>query len=147
MNKKLVAVAVAGMLAAPLAAQAQTANVTLYGRLNIDYELINGRQSDGSNPWVSRLSSNSSRLGVRGTESLGGGLNAIFQIESGFDASNSGGQLATRETFVGLQGGWGTVKVGYFLAPYDDIQSLFGSAPTLQTGILGSQSIWSNTGW
>ena len=37
MNKKLVAVAVAGVLAAPLAAQAQTANVTLYGRLNIDY--------------------------------------------------------------------------------------------------------------
>ena len=35
MNKKLVAVAVAGMLAAPLAAQAQTANVTLYGRLNL----------------------------------------------------------------------------------------------------------------
>ena len=37
MKKKLVAVAVAGVLAAPLAAQAQTANVTLYGRLNIDY--------------------------------------------------------------------------------------------------------------
>ena len=56
MNKKLVAVAVAGMLAAPLAAQAQTANVTLYGRLNVDYELVNGKQTDGSNPWVSRLS-------------------------------------------------------------------------------------------
>ncbi len=52
MNKKLVAVAVAGVLAAPLAAQAQTANVTLYGRLNIDYELVNGRQADGSNPNV-----------------------------------------------------------------------------------------------
>jgi len=82
MNKKLVAVAVAGVLAAPLAAQAQTANVTLYGRLNVDYELVTGRQADGSNPNVSRLSSNSSRIGVRGTESLGGGLNAIFQIES-----------------------------------------------------------------
>src|SRR5438034_6837524 len=86
MNKKLVAVAVAGVLAAPLAAQAQTANVTLYGRLNIDYELVNGRQvpdasGNQANPTVSRLSSNSSRLGVRGTESLGGGLNAIFQIE------------------------------------------------------------------
>ena len=87
MNKKLVAVAVAGVLAAPLAAQAQTANVTLYGRLNIDYELINGAQAPVCNPptstncalpnpTISRLSSNSSRLGVRGTESLGGGLNA-----------------------------------------------------------------------
>ena len=42
MKKKLVAVAVAGVLGAPLAAQAQTANVTLYGRLNVDYEIVNG---------------------------------------------------------------------------------------------------------
>ena len=54
MKKKLVAVAVAGVLAAPLAAHAQTANVTLYGRLNLDFELVNGRQPDGSNPNVTR---------------------------------------------------------------------------------------------
>src|SRR6476660_8029233 len=102
MNKKLVAVAVAGVLAAPLAAQAQTANVTLYGRLNIDYELISGQQvpvnGTQANPNVSRLSSNSSRLGVRGTESLGGGLNAIFQIESSINSDGAGGTLAGRET-------------------------------------------------
>ena len=91
MNKKLVAVAVAGLLGAPLAAQAQTANVTLYGRLNIDFELVNGRQADGSNPTVTRLSSNSSRFGVRGTESLGGGLNAIFQIESNINGDTNSG--------------------------------------------------------
>ena len=44
MNKKLVAVAVAGLLAAPLAAEAQTANVTLYGRLNLTMEAVSGRQ-------------------------------------------------------------------------------------------------------
>jgi len=149
MNKKLLAIAIAGVLAAPLA-QAQTANVTLYGRLNLDTEVIINAKQDtpqGNKQNIYRVSTNSSRLGVRGTESLGGGLNAIFQIESGVTADNSGGQFATRETFVGLQGGWGTMKVGYFLSPYDDIQSLFGSAPTLQTGILGSQSLWSNTGY
>jgi len=149
MNKKLLAIAVAGVLAAPLA-QAQTANVTLYGRLNLDTEVIINQKQDAA-PFnkqnIYRVSTNSSRLGVRGTESLGGGLSAVFQIESSITADNSGGTLAGRETFVGLQGGWGTVKVGYFLSPYDDIQSIFGSAPTLQTGILGSQSIWSNTGY
>ena len=70
MKKKLVAVAVAGVLGAPLAAHAQTANVTLYGRLNVDFELVNGRQPDGSNPTVSRLSSNSSRFGIRGIPTL-----------------------------------------------------------------------------
>ena len=38
MNKKLVALAVAGVLSAPLAAQAQTANVTLYGRVNMTWK-------------------------------------------------------------------------------------------------------------
>jgi predicted porin len=153
MNKKLVAVAVAGMLAAPLAAQAQTANVTLYGRLNLDMEVINVKQdvSGGSikqNEF--RVVSNSSRLGVRGSEALGGGLSAIFQIESAVSAANGGGlgsTLGTRETFVGLQGGWGTVKLGYFLTPYDDIHPIFGNVPTLATSILGTQALWSNTGW
>ena len=145
MNKKLVAVAVAGVLAAPLAAQAQTANVTLYGRLNVDYELVNGKQSDGSNPNVSRLSSNSSRLGVRGTESLGGGLNAVFQIESnvsGDTGNSSTSSIGSRETFVGLQGSWGTFKMGKFLAPVDDLHPIFGDVPTYTTSILSTADLW-----
>ena len=114
MNKKLVAVAVAAVLAAPLAAQAQTANVTLYGRLNITLEYID---ANGSNPSVQRVSSNSSRLGVRGTESLGGGLNAIFQIESSISGDAGGGTLAGRDTFVGLQGSWGTFRFGSSWSP------------------------------
>ncbi len=49
MNKKLVAVAIAGLLAAPLA-QAQTANVTLYGRVNLDMEFVNGRHGQQHQP-------------------------------------------------------------------------------------------------
>src|SRR6187399_183435 len=110
MNKKLVAVAVAGMLAAPLAAQAQTANVTLYGRLNLDMEVVNVKQDGTANPPASngfgkqnvfRVMSNSSRLGVRGSEALGGGLSAVFQIESAVGAATGGGlgsTLGTRET-------------------------------------------------
>jgi predicted porin len=150
MNKKLVAVAVAGMLAAPLAAQAQTANVTLYGRLNMTMEAVNGQAVDPNLPanaapvnrTIYRVNSNSSRLGVRGTEALGGGLSAIFQIESGVNADISGGVLASRETFVGLQGTWGTFKMGYFLTPYDDIHPIFGNVPTLTTSILSTASIW-----
>jgi len=145
MNKKLVALAVAGVLAAPLAAQAQTANVVLYGRVNLDMEVVRGEQSaSGANPSVFRVSSNSSRLGVRGTESLGGGLNAIFQIESSVSADAGGGTLASRETYVGLQGSWGTVKMGNFLAPYDDIHPIFGNVPTLTTSILSTAAVWAN---
>jgi len=159
MNKKLVAVAVAGALASPLAAEAQTANVTLYGRLNGDIEVVNGQQTTANcvaaglqpncNPWVTRVSSNSSRIGVRGTESLGGGLNAIFQIESGltFDtgiaSGTSGtGSLGSRETFVGLQGPWGKAYIGNFLAPLDDLHGIFGNVPTFLTSILSTANIW-----
>jgi predicted porin len=141
MNKKLVALAVAGLLAAPLA-QAQTANVTLYGRLNIDAEVVNGKQTNGTNPNVYRVVSNSSRFGIRGTESLGGGLNAIFQVESSLQPTTGSGTLAGRETFVGLQGGWGTFKVGRFLSPYDDIHPIFGNVPTLTTSILSTATLW-----
>ena len=142
MNKKLVALAVAGVVSAPLAAQAQTANVTLYGRVNATVEVVQTRLADGTKPNVYRVSANSSRLGVRGTESLGGGLNAIFQIESSINGDAGGGTLAGRETFVGLQGGWGTFKIGNFLAPYDDIHPIFGNVPTLTTSILSTAAVW-----
>ena len=143
MNKKLVAVAVAGLLAAPLA-QAQTANVVLYGRINIDMEFVSGRLANNTNPNVYRVTSNSSRFGLRGTESLGGGLNAIFQIENGSirPTTGDGGNLAGRDSFVGLSGGWGTFKMGRYLAPYDDIHGIFGNDNTAATSILSTASVW-----
>ncbi len=62
MNKKLVAVAIAGLLAAPLA-QAQTANVTLYGsfRMDYDYTKYSGPTGDTS---LSTRSTASRRAGV-----------------------------------------------------------------------------------
>jgi predicted porin len=172
MNKKLVVLAVAGAFASPLAVQAQTANVTLYGRANIDLEFIkgatcgNGATAGGqgggtvlracsalapaqldaiTNPTVVRVSSNSSRFGMRGTESLGGGLNAIFQVESNVswdsgNASSSG--IASRETFAGLQGSWGKVTMGKFLMPQDDLHPIFGNAPTFTTSILSTADLW-----
>ena len=50
--------------------------------------------------------------------------------------------LAGRETFVGLQGGWGTFKMGHFLTPYDDIHPIFGNVPTLTTSILSTAELW-----
>ena len=143
MNKKLVAVAIAGLLAAPLA-QAQTANVTLYGRVNIDMEFVSGRLANNTDPNVYRVTSNSSRFGLRGTESLGGGLNAIFQLENGSlrPTLGDGGNLTGRDSFVGLSGGWGTFKMGRYLAPYDDIHGIFGNDNTAATSILSTASVW-----
>jgi predicted porin len=142
MKRPLVALIVACAAALPPAALAQIANVTLYGDLNLDLEFVSGKQIDGSNPTVSRVSSNTSRFGMRGQEYLGAGQVAIFQLESSVQADTSGGTIAGRETFVGLQGDWGTAKAGNFLTPYDDILPIFGNTPTLTTSIFSTAGIW-----
>src|SRR5438552_10490898 len=136
-------------------AEAQIANVRLYGSLNLDLELVKGTTcnnpsppgcgaagNERQNPTVVRVSSNSSRFGMRGSEYLGGGQVAIFQIESSVQGDTGGGSLAGRETFVGLQGDWGTLKLGHFLTPYDDILPIFGNTPTLTTSMLSTAAIW-----
>mgnify|MGYP000506705975 CR=1 FL=1 len=75
MKKKLLALAVAGAFVAPVA-MADTGNVTVYGQMNAAYSSVDsGSTSTTSSQSVSRISSDSSRIGFKGTEDLGGGLN------------------------------------------------------------------------
>jgi predicted porin len=147
LRTQLVAVFVAVLLVAPLA-RSQEANVTLYGRLNIDMEVVNGRQTGAGcpdqcpNPNVFRVTSNSSLFGIRGVGPLGGGVSAIFQIENSISMTEGRGVLAGRESYVGLYGSLGTFKMGYFLSPYDDILPIFGNVPTLTSSILSTASLW-----
>ena len=122
MNKKLIAVAVVGAIFAP-AVMAQTANpVTLYGTLNVDFETVKAEGAAGTGANASsrnRVSSNSSNFGIRGIEDLGGGTKGWFQIEMGTVAMDvGGGNLAGRNSAVGLQGGAGTVLLGNWDTPY-----------------------------
>ncbi len=134
MNPKLsvIAAAVCGLLAAPGAA-AQSSSVQLYGRANLglDHYAADGARDQGTTPGSQldyegrfRVFDNSSRVGLRGTEDLGNGLKAIFQIETGVNVdngSNSGqsgsgngstGFWASRDSFVGLDSNFGRLTFG-----------------------------------
>jgi predicted porin len=130
MNKKVIALAVASALALPLAAKAQTANVTMYGTFRLAMESTDLKDVGRNN----HIDSWSSRWGIRGIESLGGGLNGIFQLETGVNLDNPGGAvvdfagqsvryqfITLREAWAGLNGGFGTIKMGAGLTPYDDV--------------------------
>ncbi len=139
------ALAVAAIVGS-VGAAAQTANVTLYGYINTSLESNRGSQGAntvGKTPTsltVNRMQSSSSRFGLRGREELGGGTYALFQLENGFNSDDGGipAQAATaaipsgngaavlwgRELWVGLGGGFGEVKIGYGLTPYDDVLGL-----------------------
>ena len=117
MKKKLIALAVAGAFAPALALA--DSNVTIYGRLNMDFEQV---QAGGSTtpaadiPGRNRVSSNSSRIGFKGTEDLGAGLKAWFQVEQGITADATG--VGGRNTGVGLSGAFGSVHLGFWDTPY-----------------------------
>ena len=59
-----------------------------------------------------------SLLGVRGTEDLGGGLKAFFQLETAFKPDQNDTGFAARNSGVGLQGAWGSVLLGRWHTPY-----------------------------
>jgi len=125
MQKKLLALAVAGALV-PAAAIAQS-SVEIYGRANLGID--NWRATGATVPGADLKSRNrvfdgSSRLGFRINEGLGGGLRAFAVIETGINidtgnetgqngATNaSSGNWASRDSYLGLGGAWGDVRFG-----------------------------------
>jgi predicted porin len=109
MQRSLIAAAILATLGTSALAQS---SVTMYGRLNLTLEnqKLNGVKNKG-------LFNNASRIGMKGTEDLGGGLKAGFQIEHGFNA-DTGAQSQSgfwaRQSEVNLSGGFGMVRLGNF---------------------------------
>jgi predicted porin len=104
-----------GLLAATCAqAHADGANIQVYGRLNLGVESL---QADDAR--VTRLSNYRSVLGFRGSEDLGGGLKAIFQIEGTLAPDTGAGSPAARDTRIGLEGAAGTLFAGNWVTPYN----------------------------
>ncbi len=142
MKKSILALAVAGALAIPFAAQADT---ILYGsaRVSVDYNdelnLLSAPPIDSDGNWD--VVNNSSRLGVVGSEDLGGGLSAVYRYEFGVDVTEGGNWDSNRPKYVGLKGGFGTLTIGTQDTPYYNvagITDIFNSGKTfLSTQWLG----------
>jgi predicted porin len=109
MQKKLITLAVAAALTAPVAAMA---DVTVYGLMHYSYDWVSAAGDSEDNTGVSR----ESRIGFKGAEDLGGGLKGVWQIEAAIDNAND--KFKFRNTFVGLSGDWGTVLAGRHDTPY-----------------------------
>jgi len=112
MQKKLIALAIAGLSSA---AFAQT-NVTIYGVADGTFDYIKVNNALG-NPSNTRVTSNGSNLGFKGTENLGNGMKAIFQFETEVNFDNNSSLGLNRDSFVGLTGGFGQVTLGTQTGP------------------------------
>ncbi len=130
MKKTLVALAALAVVSASAFAQS---SVTLYGRIDASIgsqkqSNVNGTAADlDAGVQVRSGAHTGSRWGLRGSEDLGGGLRAIFQLEQGFNI-DTGAPSSTREfhrqAFVGLSGGFGTIEIG---RQYDTIDQMYAN--------------------
>jgi len=112
MKKHLIALAISGTFALPAVAQ----NVTLYGTIDAGVAHFNGVGTVKTTQHAFTDGSISSSVwGLRGTEDLGGGLRALFHLESDIQVTNGGSNnsgLFRRATFAGFSGNFGEVTVG-----------------------------------
>ena len=131
MKKTLVA---AAALAFVGVASAQS-SVTLYGRIDASIGSVKTSNTGfvagvTTDPGIQIRSGahTGSRWGLRGSEDLGGGMSALFQLENGFNIDTGvaaqGAILWGRQAFVGLRGGFGTITIG---RQYDPIDNAYGS--------------------
>jgi len=114
MKKSLLALAVLGAFAG--AAQAQT-SVTIYGSFDGGLRHTNPSVGSSNLTMGSNGTYNSNRIGFRGVEDLGGGMNAHFTLETGFNTGtgafdNAANVIFNRSAYVGLGGAWGSVDLG-----------------------------------
>ncbi|OOZ51053.1 hypothetical protein BOW39_00065 [Solemya velum gill symbiont] len=126
MKKSILAAAIAAAVAAP----AVNANVTIYGKVhvsvdNIDGDMYNWPGEDGYryddsisdiDQW--QVKSRASRIGFKGTEDLGNGLSLIWKAETTYDFADGSAWGSGRNAYIGLTGDWGTFLYGRHDTPY-----------------------------
>lgn len=118
MKKKLIALVVAGAVAAPVVASAQGTHVTIFGRIQAEYATVD---IDGFSAQTGVLDDAAqSRWGLQVVEDLGMGLRALGRVEFGFNPG-AGSTQTSREQWVGLGGDqWGEIKFGRVQSPFKD---------------------------
>jgi predicted porin len=120
----------------PLFAAAQT-NVTLYGVLDAALSSQDVGGPEGRTTVVNSGNQSSSRFGFRGTEDLGNGLKAMFNLEAGASIDTGAGDSALfgRRAVVGLEGGFGSLTVG---REYSPIAAVAAATDAFGQGFYGS---------
>ncbi|KFI09016.1 porin [Massilia sp. BSC265] len=137
MKKKSLAIALMSLL--PLAAAHAQTSVQIYGIADASIGIEDtDAPGEDSRTVISSGTQSTSRIGFRGTEDLGNGLKALFNIEAGY-AIDTGAQdtagLFQRRAVIGLQGAFGTITVG---REYGPIAAVAQSADPLGHGFYGS---------
>jgi predicted porin len=124
MKKNLVALALSGVLMGMTAGASAQSSVTIYGTLDAGMS----RRTDTDVTAVGKRDNN--KLGFRGVEDLGNGLKALFQLEIRYEPDTGVIENTVRPLFqgqsrVGLQGDFGTLRLGRGLTAFQETSTAF----------------------
>jgi predicted porin len=148
MQKKLLALAVAGAFVAPAAALAQSSTVQIYGTVIVNYNIADFGKASATvdKPSSDYLNAHDSNIGFRGEEKLAGGLSAWFQCESSLTLSSGGNDgFCARNSGMGFKGGFGNVFVGTWDTPMK--LTAAPARPYSTSGIFGMGGMmWNESG-
>lgn len=105
----------------PFAGLAQ-ADVIMYGQMRGGMEVESKKVGNTKlyNGTRTRVVAPGSRLGFKGKEKLSGSLNAVWQIEQRINLNGNGSGFANRDSYIGLEGGFGRVHFGYVNTPINE---------------------------
>lgn len=152
MKKKLIAAAVVSAFAAPVAfAQTPAANVTIYGTLQSEFISVSG-DGEGAPDFERRNrigTPGSFFIGFRGQERVGGGMSVIWQVEQnvgGGDGTGTANTWGSRNTFVGLAGGFGQIMLGHHDSPMKRVLGVNNVMNMGLTGPNGMEPVLTNNG-
>ena len=144
--------------------------VQIYGHSDVSYDYVDngisaameatnpllgvhGRPRAANNGWLGQVSSNLSYFGVRGSHKINDYLTGVFQFETEVMMSDTPGPtsdlqckycLGSRDTYVGISGPWGAVKLGKEDAPYK--KTTTGAFDPFINSIGDQRSIMGNSG-
>lgn len=150
MNKNLISLAVAGVLAVPASANAYEIlgkKLEVYGKVHMSVDASNNDRAAPNNQKDFSVSSNSSRLGFKGQYDMQNGMAALYQIEQEVNLDSGGDTFATRNSFIGLKGSFGTVLAGIHDTPFKDVAGkwdMFGDTIGDRRAILGAGATLGN---
>lgn len=153
MKKSLIALAV---LAVSGAASAQS-TVSIYGLIDSYFGQTKGTgpgQTGVSQTVINSGGLQTSRFGLKGSEDLGGGMKVNFQLENGFNVDtgqtpNNGttnSSIFSRQSWVGVSGGFGEVKIGKMWTPFDEVKGS-GAAGFDANIFAPATNVWASNGY
>jgi predicted porin len=147
LNRKAMVLAVGAALAAPGAYAQVTSKAgsdwEFYGKFYPEISRVHGENPTpttttglselagtrtGRSNLVNRMEMlvSNSYIGFRGSKSISGGMKAIWQLESDLPIDEGGGTMAGRDTFAGIQGNWGTLRLGNMDTPFKKAGDVLG---------------------